>query len=208
VLFERIQQAANEQELGIKIVFVGLQGIHPPPEVAPDYEAVVGAIQHKQALVLTAQAQRNQTLSTLVGSVGKAYDLADLAAEYQQAQAQDDPNQIERLAGQLDDAFAQAKGEIYNILATAQSYAYQQAALAEATGERFAGQLKAYRAAPTIYPRQQRLTVLEEALSGIRKYIVVADPNDSQVTIVDLQEKPPVDLLGGLMGSSQESNAQ
>jgi regulator of protease activity HflC (stomatin/prohibitin superfamily) len=209
VLFDRIQKAADDQNLGIEVVFVGLQGIHPPPEVAPDYEAVIGAIQEKQALVLTAEAERNRTLSTLVGSVAKAYELADLAAEYQQARARQDPNsaEVERLGRQLDDAFAQAKGGIYRILAEAQSYAYQKAVLAKATGERFAGQLKAYRAAPHIYPQQQRLAVLDEVLPGMRKYVVVADANDSQVTIVDLKPKSKVDLLG-FMGNTQESSGQ
>ena len=31
ILNERIQKAVNEQGLGIEVVFVGLQGIHPPP---------------------------------------------------------------------------------------------------------------------------------------------------------------------------------
>jgi membrane protease subunit HflK len=207
VLFERIQKAADEQDLGIEVVFVGLQGIHPPPEVAPDYEAVIGAIQEKQALVLDAEAERNRTLSALVGSVGKAYELADLAAEYQHAQAQENAEEAERLGKRLDDAFAQAKGSIYRILAEARSYAFQKAALAKATGERFAGQLKAYQAAPEIYTKMQRLAVLEEALAGIRKYVVVADSNDTQVTIVDLQEKPKTDLLG-FTSSSQESGTQ
>ncbi len=207
VLFEGIQKAADDQNLGIEVVFVGLQGIHPPAEVAPDYEAVVGAIQLKQALVLGAEADRNRTLSTLIGTVSKAYELADLAAEYQEAQAQENADDIERLGKQLDEAFAQAQGDIYRILAEAQSYAYEKAAIAKATGERFAGQLKAYQAAPEIFIRQQRLAILEESLAGIRKYIVVADPNDTQVTIVDLQEKPNLSLLD-VMGSTQESSSQ
>ena len=32
--------------------------------------------------------------------------------------------------------------------------------------------------------------MLEEALDGVRKYVVVADQNDTQVTIIDLQDKP------------------
>ncbi len=207
VLFERIQQAADEHDLGIEVVFVGVQGIHPPPEVAPDYEAVIGAIQEKQALVLNAEAERNRTLSTLAGTVAKAYELAELAAQYQQAQAQDDAEGIERLGRQLDEAFSEAKGGIYRILAEAQSYAYGQAALAKARGERFAGQLKAYRAAPNIFPRQQQLAVLEETLPGIRKYVVVPDANDHQVTIVDLAEKPDTGLWD-VLGTPSESNAQ
>ncbi len=40
-----IQALANEYKLGAKIVFVGLQDIHPPTTVAGDYEKVVGAEQ-------------------------------------------------------------------------------------------------------------------------------------------------------------------
>ncbi|MBN1362611.1 MAG: hypothetical protein JW993_18585, partial [Sedimentisphaerales bacterium] len=207
VLFDRIQRAANDQDLGIEVVFVGVQGIHPPPEVAPDYEAVIGAIQAKQALVLEADAERNRTLSELAGTVTKASELTELAAQYQRAQAQEDTAQVERLADQLDEAFAQASGQIYRIFAEAKSYAYETAALAKATGERFVGQLKAYRAAPTYYPRHQQLAVLEEGFPSTRKYIVVADPNDSQVTIVDLQEKPALGLLD-ILGSAQESSTQ
>jgi hypothetical protein len=40
---------------------------------------------------------------------------------------------------------------------------------------------------------------LEEGLANIRKYVVVADTNDSQVYIVDLQEKltPSLYEMGG-----------
>ncbi|MHC4412022.1 MAG: hypothetical protein ACYSW6_03445 [Planctomycetota bacterium] len=53
--------------------------------------------------------------------------------------------------------------------------------------------------------RQQRLSVLEEALDKIRKYVVVADMNDTQVFIIDLKEKLTPDLydLVGLEESSR-----
>ena len=31
--------------------------------------------------------------------------------------------------------------------------------------------------------------MLEEALDGVRKFVIVADQNDTQVTVIDLQEK-------------------
>ena len=83
ILTLRIQQAADNAELGVEIMFLGLQGIHPPPKVAAAYQKVVGAIQKKQALILGAQGQRNKTLSTLVGSVQDANDLYTLYAKYQ-----------------------------------------------------------------------------------------------------------------------------
>ena len=165
---------------------------------------MIGAVQQQQALVLQAEAELNQTLSKLVGSVGKAYKLAELAAEYQKAQTARRAEDAQRLGEQFDVAFREARGTIFQILSDAHSYAYRKAVLAKATGERFAGQLKAYRAAPEIYQREQRLAVLEEALKDIRKFVVAADPNDREVVIVDLQEKltPSLYDIGGLEESS------
>jgi membrane protease subunit HflK len=48
-LRDRIQAAANEHRLGAKIIFTGVQDIHPPVKVAEDYEKVVAAAQQKIA---------------------------------------------------------------------------------------------------------------------------------------------------------------
>lgn len=57
-LRDKIQAAANERRLGAKIIFVGLQDIHPPTakDVAATYEKVVGAEETKLARVLDAQS--------------------------------------------------------------------------------------------------------------------------------------------------------
>jgi regulator of protease activity HflC (stomatin/prohibitin superfamily) len=190
VLTERIQKAADEEGLGLEIVFLGLQGVHPPAEVAAAYQKVVSAVQKKQALILEAQAERNKMLSTLVGSVEKADELYELALKYRQAESANSTEEIETLGKQLDTAFAEAKGNIFKTLRESQQYAFEKEALAKGTGRRFAGQIKAYEAAPEIYVHEQRLATFEEALDGVRKYVVVADQNDTQVTIIDLQDKP------------------
>lgn len=200
-LTERIQTASNEAKLGVEIVFVGLQGIHPPVEVAADYQKVIAALQKKQQSILDAKAERNKILGTLIGSVEKAEALYDLASKYQQAEESGTPEEIEALGKQLDWAFEQAKGDIFKTLREAQNEAFKKETLAEATSVQFAGQLKAYQDAPKIYVHEQWLTMLEEALKDIRKYVVVAGPNDTQVTIFDFQEKLTPDLmdyLGGL----------
>ena len=60
-LQEQIQAAADARNLGAKILFVGLQDIHPPVTVAGDYEKVVGAEQTKLAAILGAQADAIRT---------------------------------------------------------------------------------------------------------------------------------------------------
>lgn len=55
-LRDLIQKQADAQKLGVNILFVGLQDIHPPVQVADAYEAVIGATQERETKILTAQA--------------------------------------------------------------------------------------------------------------------------------------------------------
>lgn len=55
-LRERIQRAAIQHHLGVRIAFVGLQDIHPPTKVAADYEKVIAANHQRQATILRARA--------------------------------------------------------------------------------------------------------------------------------------------------------
>jgi len=61
ILRDRIQAEADRHELGANIVFVGLQDIHPPVKVAPDYEKVVAAIHTKEGNILAARADAIRT---------------------------------------------------------------------------------------------------------------------------------------------------
>ncbi|MFA6545420.1 MAG: protease modulator HflK [Limisphaerales bacterium] len=55
VLRANIQKAADAAHLGVDILFVGLQDVHPPVSVAEAYEAVIGSKQRREAKILTAQ---------------------------------------------------------------------------------------------------------------------------------------------------------
>ena len=137
-----------------------------------------------------------------------ADELYRLALAYRQAEGANSPEQMKELGEQLDAAFAEARGDIYRILRESRSYAFEEETLASATGERFAGQLEAFRAAPEIFLHEQRLAALERALSNIRKYVVVADQNDTQVTTIDLEDKQRLgvyDLPGTLPGTQESS---
>jgi len=61
-LAQRIQTRADAAGLGVRIVFVGLHGIHPPVKVAPDFEKVFGALQDKEATNHYARAYAAQRL--------------------------------------------------------------------------------------------------------------------------------------------------
>jgi regulator of protease activity HflC (stomatin/prohibitin superfamily) len=55
VLAERIQAASDRVQLGIEVVFVGLQGIHPPVRVGQYFNEVVSASEEKHTEVLQAE---------------------------------------------------------------------------------------------------------------------------------------------------------
>ncbi len=61
VLQQRIQAAADSRELGARIIFVGLEDIHPSVKAAADFEKVIGAMQTREAKILEAKAYEVKT---------------------------------------------------------------------------------------------------------------------------------------------------
>ncbi|MCE5186179.1 MAG: hypothetical protein LLF76_08660 [Planctomycetaceae bacterium] len=186
-LQNRIQKSVDQAGLGVEIVTLGLQGVHPPPEVAKEYEAVIASLQQKQATVLEALAQRNRTLTELGGSIADVDALYEMSINYERTKEQGSV-QTDEMQKMLQKAITQVKGKIFSTLRAAESDAFERANLAKGDGLRFGGQLQSYQASPEMYLRIQRLLMLEEALENVRKYVVVAEKDDSQVFILDLQE--------------------
>jgi regulator of protease activity HflC (stomatin/prohibitin superfamily) len=60
-LLRRIQAQADERKLGARLVSLGLQDLHPPMKVAPEFEKVITALQVREAKILTAQADAIKT---------------------------------------------------------------------------------------------------------------------------------------------------
>ena len=84
ILRQHIQDSIDAHSLGARIVFVGLQDIHPPTasEVASTYEKVIGAEQTKLARVFVAVADAIRTNAI---AEGQAFALTN-AAEAQRIQ--------------------------------------------------------------------------------------------------------------------------
>lgn len=89
----------------------------------------------------------------------------------------------------------------------AKAYRGKNIQLAEAEAERYGKQLVAYLNEPNIYRLRAFLSLLEESLPKMRKYIMAAKP-ENEVFILDLQEKPFINLLGSsLMNDEQKAAA-
>jgi len=97
-LRDLIQQQADTQKLGVKIIFVGLEDIHPPVQVADAYEAVIGATEERETKILTAQAYLAERVPIARAEAAKIFFDAEAAANLKTtraaAQAGEFTNQI------------------------------------------------------------------------------------------------------------------
>ncbi len=63
ILKEKVQKEANKRELGVEIISVSFESVHPPIDVAPDFQKVVGAMEKKEAKILVAEAYSNREVT-------------------------------------------------------------------------------------------------------------------------------------------------
>ena len=93
-----IQEKADALKLGVKILLVGLEDIHPPQKVAAAFENVNGARQQSEARVRQAEgyAVRTRTLAQ-----GEAVRLVREAEAYQHERTTTAEAQAERFRSQM-----------------------------------------------------------------------------------------------------------
>ena len=72
-----IQAAVDGENLGARIIYVGLQDIHPPVKVAKIFEDVVGSGQLRDAKVLDALAHAQATNAWASGESNRVVDVAE-----------------------------------------------------------------------------------------------------------------------------------
>jgi len=164
-----VQSACDQQQLGVEVVFVGLQDVHPP-------------------IVLPPGAVQTGTAMPSVGSVGEAFE-GVVAAE-----AQRHALILEAEAYQAK-TLALAKGEAYIETERAEAYGYRRIAVAKAEADAFLDRLQAFDVSPEVYRSRKHLDAVEEALSSARKFILPTDGGDHEVTMLDWEEKLRTDLL-------------
>lgn len=175
-LRREISEAYAALDAGVEVVFVGIEGVHPPRRVAPNYERVVQAEQRSEAKLDSARADAVATLTDVVGSV----ELADaIAAELAELEAM-------RSAGRPQADLAAQEAEIERLLDRAggkAAAAVQQASATRwtkhmserARASRYQGQVESYRAAPTIYMAGLYFDALKSAMRDARTYITSPD---------------------------------
>ena len=68
----RLQDEADRIGLGIDVLFVGLQGVHPPIAIADAFESVIGATEEKESAILGARAHEARQVPAAEAGAAKA----------------------------------------------------------------------------------------------------------------------------------------
>ena len=93
-LLQNIQSRADDIGLGVELVFVGLQDVHPPVEVASAYEQVIGAFQDKEASILRAKGYEAERVPKAHGEAARIVNEAEAYKVRVIAQAQAEGEQF------------------------------------------------------------------------------------------------------------------
>jgi regulator of protease activity HflC (stomatin/prohibitin superfamily) len=107
--------------------------------------------------------------------------------------------------GQAQEILAKAGGESEVLQFNAQGYAFERSEVARADAERFAHQIEAHQKGGQVYLWREYLSVMDQMLPAMRKYVINSDNVNSWIYELDLKEKLQPDLFDlGLEEPKQE----
>ncbi|MFQ5501284.1 MAG: SPFH domain-containing protein [Phycisphaerae bacterium] len=192
--------------LGIEIVYVGIGGVHPPPdeEVAQTYQDVVSAIEKKDAAIKKADGDAAMARISSGGVDWKELHQAileeDLAQEADAADLADKTARVEHLL------LAESGGQARVITAQAVKQAYSRLFSEKSKAERYAIQLAAYDVGQSSYLLRVYLRTIEESLRHVHKYVIAMDDPSKVLYLYDLSAPVAMDLMGAEIRAMDEKN--
>ena len=189
-------------DAGIDVVFVGIQGVHPPKDAARKYEEVVSSIQLKEDLI---ERGRMQQIEALVSAAGDVDTARKIAAEIESLVALRDGKKDDKaIAGQelkIESLIANAGGRAGQTLAQARAQRWIRHMSERSQAEGYSARLAAYRANPKLYRAGLYFGALTDIMKDSRVYLVSDESAGGRVT-VDLKD---LDTGGNVLTGS---NAQ
>ena len=168
-------------------------------------ENLLGPGRHKTSDALKGLIQKqveDYGLGVKITFVGleSVHPPIDVAPSFEKVVAalQEKQAKVLKSYGESNATISMARGKSAERIYRARAYASERSQLARAGAERFARQLEAYRKGKNVYLWREYLSVLDEMLPDMRKYIITSDNVGHWVYELDLKEKLQPDLFEGL----------
>jgi regulator of protease activity HflC (stomatin/prohibitin superfamily) len=174
---------------GIKIISLGVAGVHPAKKVASEFEAVVGAEQNRQAKIDSARAAAVETLTRVAGSVTLAEQIVSRIDAVDRMRTQGgDQEKINEQEFEIQKLLDQAGGKAATMIAQAKSDRWQRHMGERARAVRYNGLLESFKSAPELFKSSLYFDALRTALADTRLFITSDKLPDLRVT-AELQDK-------------------
>lgn len=187
-LLKRVSRALDEKDAGIRVLFVGIEGVHPPRDTAELFEGVVQSLQQRQGNIENGTREANEKLIRVAGSVEAARRLlAAIDAADAARAAGADPQRQAELEMEAERLLSHAQGEAAVTLHRAKAERWSRHMTARGKAERNPGQLASYRASPAVYTAKLYLQTLADAISRSRVYIIAGDESRTELRL-DMQD--------------------
>jgi regulator of protease activity HflC (stomatin/prohibitin superfamily) len=200
LLRKRIEVEAKRADLGIRIRFLGLQGVHPPEETAEAFEDVIGAEQKRTASVSSAWEDYYRRLSQVAGNVDQAQALNSAIQRINQLES--DPKALEKdrlearsmvrslFFGDSKEKVRPIGGEAAGIIVKARAKRWSLENQAHAQAKLFEQARALKDVAPKVFYLRETLKTLAIGMQGIRKYVLAAH-GDMKVGTIHLNLQDP-----------------
>ena len=179
---------------GIELLFVGVAGVHPPREVAPNFERVVQAQQVRESNIESATADQIRTLAEVAGSVDLAEQILAKLDELDRARIESaEALRIDALELEVQKLLERAGGEAGEGLMRASAGRWRSHMGARGAAALSAGQHEAFLAAPRIYAAEAYYRALRDAIRDARVFITSSGrPMRAVLELQDLRAGPGV----------------
>ncbi len=188
--FSRLAPSGAGEKPVVNVVFVGVEGVHPPQgptgDVTRSYEQVIGAEQKRDARILNARAQAVEIEAKAAGSVELSASIVRELDALEALQGRDAPEaelteQRLRVVALIQTAGGEA-AEVINE-ASAERWARHMGERARLAS--YQGRLESYTAAPALYRAFMYFDVLHEAMKDSRVYIADRVPFHIRMNMED-----------------------
>lgn len=180
---------AGEKGAGVRVVSIGVSGVHPPKDVAPSFESRVMADSRRIANLQSAEADAIATLTAAVGNVSLANQIVGAIDQLSAIKGQGaTAAAIAEQEAKIASLIGQADGRAASLLADAKAVRWKTHNAAAGRASRYEGQVATFNAAPSVFVARAYFSALTELFEDSRVIIAGRGMGDTRFTI-DLNDK-------------------
>lgn len=199
----RMQASLDAMDVGVDLVFLALQGVHPPVAVSEAFQEVMGAEQKRTASERSARADYNRQLGEAAGSVRRAETLVEAIRRFNELEARGGASAEARAAarkrvdellfGDMEARVSPAGGKAGERILAARAERWRLENQAHGRAVQFVEERRTMEAAPRAYRMRKYLEAMTESMDRIRKF-VVGTGMETPIFHLNLQDPSTVPL--------------